>query len=318
MFLLDKIKRYTALAIIGNGFDMAHGYNTDYKSFVEKTSDPNLDLFRSYCENEDSITTWYLFEENIKILTEKMFSRAICYDGCNFSGKDKLRTIFKEIHNLLIQHLKNELLSKPIIKMPNIEKYLNSKTKVINFNYTKIAEEYTKNIFYVHGSLEENDIILGYDYRSEPCLFQYEDMCWSKTLCRKSLAFRRFLRRKGDLNSEKNKRLISSFESYQISENSSKGFDEKSIPEYKSLGKIMKKHRRQYDIPNINYKRISTIIVMGHGIEADQVFLKNIISKCTNLTEVIIFRYIGEDDISIKKKMYFFESYCKNIHFEYY
>ena len=29
--------RYTSLVIIGNGFDLAHGYKTTYKDYVNKT-----------------------------------------------------------------------------------------------------------------------------------------------------------------------------------------------------------------------------------------------------------------------------------------
>ena len=59
MLRFGSKKNYKTLAIIGNGFDIAHGYKTDYRSFVEKTSNQSLDAFRSYCEDEDSITTWY-------------------------------------------------------------------------------------------------------------------------------------------------------------------------------------------------------------------------------------------------------------------
>ena len=34
------------LAIIGNGFDIAHGYKTDYRSFVDNTKDEALDTFK--------------------------------------------------------------------------------------------------------------------------------------------------------------------------------------------------------------------------------------------------------------------------------
>ena len=70
MRLINRNK-YT-LALIGNGFDKAHGYKTDYEDFVNEINDPNLDYFRSCCENEHSITTWYCLEESIRILTEKL------------------------------------------------------------------------------------------------------------------------------------------------------------------------------------------------------------------------------------------------------
>lgn len=324
--MVSSAKTFQTLVIIGNGFDMAHGYHTDYQSFVEKNPDSNLNWFRSYCENDASITTWYFFEENIKILTNKLFFKRVTEDyGCNdiLNEGTQLKHVYQEIQRLLIQYLKSESLRKPIVKLSSVEKYLNEKAKAINFNYTRIAEAYTSDVFYIHGSLNENDIVLGYDYRDEACLMEYEDMRFSKILCRQGLSFRRFLRQECGLNSESEeyRRLISGFESYQRGENSGRGIDEelkKSIPNYRFIEQFMKNYRVRNDIPDMDYKRISMLVVMGHGIEADQVFLKEIVSKCVNLQEVIVFRYRGEDEDSIKKKMQFFEPFCSNVGFEYY
>lgn len=309
------------LAIIGNGFDIAHGYHTQYKSFVENTSHPSLDTFRSYCENESSITTWYSFEENIRILTEKLFLQSHTEDcdyDANRSEVSHLRDIFNEIHNLLIRYLEHETNSKPVTTLPSVAKHLNPQTNAINFNYTKTAEAYTKNIFYVHGSLHENDILLGYDYRDEPCLAQYEDMCWSKRICREALSFRRFLKERKSLSPDcsEYKRLLSSLEVYQHCENSSRGIDtdpESYIPDFKFVDNFMTEYKKGLDIPDINYKKISKIVVIGHGIEADQVFLNKIVSKCTNLKQVIIYRYHGEKNSSFEKKADFFRPFCKEI-----
>ena len=58
-------KQYGTLAIIGNGFDLAHGYKTSYEAFSENTNAESLKKFKSYCDNESEIETWYNFEENI-------------------------------------------------------------------------------------------------------------------------------------------------------------------------------------------------------------------------------------------------------------
>lgn len=312
-------EKCNTLAIIGNGFDMSHGYNTDYRTFTEKTNNLYLDIFRSYCEKENEITTWHLFEENIRILTEKMFLQSMteeCDYDSNRKEVEELKTSFQEIHRLLIEYLKSET-SKKMTKNPNIEQYLNSQTIAINFNYTKTAEVYTKHIIYVHGSLEEQDILLGYDYRDEPCLAQYEDMRWSKTICRESLAFRRFINKKLKIakNHKKYKTLTSSLQTYQHWENSGRGLEEeikKTIPSYKLIDKFIKVYRKQV-IPNIDYGNIQTFVVLGHGIEADKEFLKEIISSCDNLKKVIIYRYNRESDDEFVKKEVFFRPYCDNI-----
>jgi len=187
----------------------------------------------------------------------------------------------------------------------------------IDFNYTDTANKCIENVISIHGSLEENDIILGYDYRNEPCLAQYEDMRWSKTFCRENLALRRFLRKWNRLiNSKKQKSLISSLESYLHWENSARGIDEeiiKGIPSYRFIDRFISKQRSKSKIDRINYSKIDTIIILGHGIEADRALLVKILSRCTAVNEVIIYRYEGERDEEFERKKVFFKPYCKSV-----
>ncbi len=320
-----KRKKFHTLAIIGNGFDLAHGYNTDYNSFSKNVNAPCLDEFKSFCDDVDAICTWFLFEENINILSEKMFHQSMT-EECDYESNRKkvktLETTFKEIHTLLIEYLESETSKKPIIKKYAIEQYLNINSFAINFNYTQTAESYTPHIFYVHGSLKERDILLGYDYRDEACLAQYEDMRWSKTICREALEFRRFLSKKFKLtpDSDKYKTLVSSLENYQHWENSGRGLEnemKKIIPFYKLIDKFVKQYR-VHPIPDIDYSQIQTIVVLGHGIEADKKFLADILSCCRHLKEVVIFRYRGEQEDEFQKKENFFIPYCQNIKTVYY
>lgn len=142
-------KKPNTLAIIGNGFDMAHGYKTDYRSFVKNTRSVYLEKFKSYCEAEN-ISTWYLFEDNIRIITEKFLLAAII-GNCNFDENRKeinnLAAVFTEIQHLLLNYLSNEITSKPFIKKRSIEKYIGTNTVAINFNYTQTAEKYLKGYF---------------------------------------------------------------------------------------------------------------------------------------------------------------------------
>lgn len=219
---------------------------------------------------------------------------------------------------MLIDYLRFETNRKPILKLANVEKYLDKKAKVINFNYTKTAEAYNKEVFYVHGSLDENYIILGYDYRDELCLFQYDDVFWSKINCRMALAFRRFLKNKLNLtpSSSVYQQFISSFEKYQYYANSGRGIDEEvetEILNFDVIDRFIKEYKNMDEIPKFDYQNITTIAVMGHGIEADKVYLDKIISKCINLEKVVIYRYEGESEDSYKIKEAFLDKYCKNI-----
>ena len=223
-------KKYKSLAIIGNGFDLAHGYRTTFFDFVEKTTDTDLDLFREFCTN-NNIITWHNFEENIKLITINFWHDNFA-NGCDcdeISGKiEKLNHVFTNIHNLLLNYLKIELSRFESQKKRKVAKYLNLKTKVVTFNYTNLAEIYTKDIFHVHGSVDEGKMILGYDYRAEPCLISMEYMYWYKNFRRELLAFQRYLEHEQGLkDSEPNyKILVENFEKYQICANSGRGIDE--------------------------------------------------------------------------------------------
>lgn len=308
------------LALIGNGFDMAHGYKTDYYSFVDQTNDPNLDYFRSLCEKEHSITTWYSLEDSIRILTEKLFLQSYteeCDYESNRKEAERLRTAFQNIHVLLLQYLEKETSRKPVEKLASVERYLTG-SNAINFNYTKVAQAYTKKVIYVHGSLEERDILLGYDFRPETCLAEYVDLCWSKKICREQLAFRRFLRENRRHNDQI---LYSGLEAYQQWENSGRGIEEEVmsfIPEYHRVDRILRRIRKHGEIPSFNYRRVKTIVVMGHGIKSDQVFLQKIVSACTRLERIVLFRYNGETDESFNAKVDFFRPYCDEIQTVYY
>ncbi len=313
-------KQYRTLAIIGNGFDLAHGYKTSYKSFSESTNAESLKKFKSYCDDESKIETWYNFEENINHLSRALFEKSITAgaDKNKFQYIYELKEIFTNIHDLLITYLKSEIQNNHSSKFPTVQKYLNSNTQIINFNYTNIAEKYSNNIFYVHGSIEENDILLGYDYREEACLAQFDDMRWAKDFCREGLAYRRYLKNelKISLKSPEFKRLIESFEFYQQCANSSRGIDENPasyIPDYLFIKEFMNCQKQRTEIPNINYDEIQTIVVLGHGIEADKVFLDTVLKKCSNIKKVVIFRYNGEEDESFNKKVAFFKKYTRNI-----
>lgn len=311
-------KRYKTLAIIGNGFDLNHGYRTDYKTFAANTQHPSLTRFKDYCDTE-RIETWYSFEENIRILSERFFLRSMS-EYCDFDDNRQevreLTEVFRDIHDLLSRYLASEIATKPLEKKPCIEKYLDENTVAINFNYTDTAEVYTPHVWYVHGSLKENDILLGYDFREEPCLAQYEDMCWSKALCRESLAFRRHALKWLKPESKRYQKLLSGLNDYHHWENTGRGLDEevrRVIPYCNIIERFLKKYRKRLELPNVRFSEIETLVVLGHGIEADKVFLKSLVEKCNNLKKVILYRYNGESDDSIYTKTEFFRPHCEDI-----
>lgn len=310
------------LAVIGNGFDLAHGYQTDYHSFIQKVSDKNLDRFKAYCQKEQEIKTWYDFETNIRILSETLFQQSLALPDNKKWKKNRkqvqeLKTIFQAIHQRLIQYLKEET-NKPAKKLTSVQPYLNENTAIINFNYTETETIYNENsfqgkTFHVHGSLKENDIILGYDGLNAACFSQYEDIQWSKDLCREDLAFRRALQKKDD---ETYRCLLSGLKEYRRQENTGKGIDDETeylIPNFSEIKNLLQNIRNKPSIPELRYQQIKTVVVLGHGIEADQNFLKRILSACTNLQKIVLFRYEKEPEASIQRKRDFLLPYSQNI-----
>lgn len=321
MAALTGKKKDKTLAIVGNGFDLAHGFDTDYQSFVAHTTDPNLDRFRKLCENEGGITTWYLFEQNIGSLSSQFFMDSMAETADYDAARRKiteLKDTFQQIHPLLTQYLRQETAKKPVKKLTSVKKYLKRKTKVVTFNYTDVVQAYTDNIYYVHGSLKEENILLGYDARMEPCLAQYEDIFWSKNIRREALDFRRYLKEERGLeeSSPEYSSLMSSMESYQHWENSGRGIDdgvEATLPHFSQVDGFFKRRTKRGEIPGVDFGKIRTIVVLGHGIEADRAFLTQMLRKCRCLKKVVIFRYNGESDSSFEGKAAFFRPYCKRI-----
>lgn len=324
---LQPEETYQTLAVIGNGFDLAHGYQTDYHSFIQKMSDKNLDRFKAYCQKEQEIKTWYDFETNIRILSETLFQQSLALPDDKKWKKNRkqvqeLKTIFQAIHQRLIQYLKKET-NKPAEKLKSVQPYLNGNTAIINFNYTETETIYLekyfrenssqRKTFHVHGLLKENDIILGYDGLNAACFSQYEDIQWSKDLCREDLAFRRALQKK---DGETYRRLLSGLQEYRRQENTGKGIDDETeylIPNFSEIKNLLQDIRNKPAIPKLHYQQIKTVVVLGHGIEADLHFLKRILSACTNLQKIVLFRYKKEPEASIQRKRDFLLPYSQNI-----
>lgn len=317
----SSIRKYRTLAIIGNGFDLAHGYNTRYDQFVNATDSPTLDAFKAECDADENAATWYHFEENINRLTSSYFQKSMSGDyeyEDVLRHRDQLHSIFRDIHELLIKYLQNEVSKHPVRKRSSVKKFLKRKTYALSFNYTDVADHYSCTVYHVHGTLAEHDILLGYDYRDEPCLEEYDDMRWSKRLCRESLMFRRHLKNSLHLHPDDEifQELMRSLEAYQHSENAGRGIDdeiESLIPYFHQIDSFLRGVRNGKPIPDVLLSRITTLVVMGHGIEADQVYLKDILRRCHHLKKVVIFRYAGESNVSFDAKAAFFRPYCKRI-----
>ncbi len=312
MIFSDRDRSRT-LAIIGNGFDLVHGYKTLYGDFADAVSDSALDRFKELCLGEPSIKTWWDFENNIRILTERFqreaFSETIPYEE-NRALVEEVRRVIDRIRVLLAEYLARAT-ETPAAKLDSIAGVVGSETTAINFNYTATAEAYTKKIIYIHGSLLEGDIILGYDFREEPCLAEYNDMRWSKEFERTRLELERRLGKRGA--GRRGEEFAASLEEYQAAKNSGSGLEMDAargvIKHFRRIDSFVRSRERKGSIPRLRYRKFQRLAVIGHGIEADRVLLEKIVAACVNVREVVIFRYDGEGDDEFFRKAEFFRAH---------
>lgn len=189
------------IAIVGNGFDISHGLKTGYSDFAD-TLDKKIkeDWERVLIENDVHPSTWYSFEEAIDKITAnwqgEYFNTVVKMDERTekilLNKINEINQIFSEMNGLLVEYLLEED-SKKIVLKETIKEVIDHNTKVINFNYTSTVEKYTKNIYYIHGSLAENEIVLGYKQRAEATGIMAEATEFDKNKLRESLNFRRYL-----------------------------------------------------------------------------------------------------------------------------
>lgn len=69
-------KHYSRLAIVGNGFDLAHGFETKYEDFVKHYGEKRFGrfkaLFEQYRPSTDEEIQWNEFERSIFSATNEM------------------------------------------------------------------------------------------------------------------------------------------------------------------------------------------------------------------------------------------------------
>lgn len=322
------MKENKQLVILGNGFDIAHGLKTSFTDF-SKSLPVSLKTRWRYLLEQENINhdTWYDFENNINEITmawfHLYFNEVISNNPSEKYLLDKINNInivFEEICHHLFEYIKNEN-SRKIRTIPNIEKILNSDNslEVINFNYTNTFMKYSNNkIYYIHGSINENFIVLGYPLRPEHHGIPNEATQYKKEKLREKLDFHRFLVHKkipikqikfylrhfdqqvnrmysliGNYNYKSQQKIIS--HAIKKTDNSiHKRWLKQMLPllqEYSESNRFL-----PHNIwININLKSIKTIIILGHSLSSDIEIFEHIFEHASNLEKIILFVYNGED-----------------------
>lgn len=204
------------LAIIGNGFDLAHGLNTLYSDFYKKMpSTLKVKWERLLGEYTIDKNYWSNFEDVISCVTNSWYGDS---NGYFFSVVEDKKTTelefkIKEI-NIVFEEMTLELFNyileedkKETTKLNSIEKFLDEDTLAISFNYTRTPLKYIDDVYYIHGSIKEEHIILGYKLRTEHSGIVNGATVYSKYKLRELLNFRRYLSRLNLTKSEISKSI---------------------------------------------------------------------------------------------------------------
>lgn len=182
------------IILLGNGFDLAHGIKTDYKSFITHVIESHIENKENYSELLKFVLSVSSMNEliqqkfagigNKNIIFSKMARSLFKQNWCDIeklyfsqliSDKANPRNInddFSHVKNALSLYLtKEEKKAKPLEQYKFFFDNLKGQTIVINFNYTNLYEFYFKDtpIYNIHGQLnsKENEIIFGYAAEDE-------------------------------------------------------------------------------------------------------------------------------------------------------
>ena len=172
-----------SLLILGNGFDKDLGMKTAYRDFAESTFWPftnlsNKDQGSLACflnERKEDVNTWFDLEELLAEFAQNI-NKTIEQAEKDFQDLDKVIKSLKEY----LQAQEDEFCKKMDTTMHAkrdtparnvLQKIIRNKKeyKIYTFNYTNvyriarkiILEAEGKMFFHIHGSIRDNNIILG-------------------------------------------------------------------------------------------------------------------------------------------------------------
>lgn len=317
------------LAILGNGFDIAHGYLTSYQNFYETVGPEYFESFRKLCEDMLQTTyeegsNWYQFEDLMDQVAFVSRQRAMEDSSISDEIMERMHLIneeFEKIQCLLKEYLINAQCGNDQFKLSSIARMITDDTAVINFNYTNTAKRYSDNINYVHGTLSEDYIIFGYPLRMEFDFMPSESVRYSKERHYEMLEFHRWLAKEIKPTKAEYKTLMkqmwecvcnlySEYGEYTILTDMGE-LSKEELPEPIRLYGEMKGFLPTQMTWQFEFKDIESILIIGHSLKADEYLIgEQILKKCTNTKTIYLFRYGGESEISVEGKRNFITKYC--------
>lgn len=314
------------LIIVGNGFDLAHNFPTSYEQFRKAYSENEymqkfekfiIGMQSEFCDN----TKWYEFESSIENAAGAIFSKQ--FDNSSNSEKyimlekemEACNALFKEIKELLKIYLRDVTKNRKVRKKESLMKEFKSEqTYVVSFNYTDIIKYYSNQVDYIHGSLSDDlDIILGFSNDIPPMdLASGSYIRYMKEVQKFNLKYLRFL--KANRDTEKLKERLKEFKPHLDCLFSGKGgwaFPIRNIEgklEYdvsKASPSLLQFYKDNKEL-NFNsfskYKNVQELVILGHGLESDEIYFRELAENINHLNKIILYTYSGEKETELARK----------------
>lgn len=170
------------LYVIGNGFDIHHGINSSYKSYMTWLKGNHKDVYDDiikYYPNAEDDEWWGDFENNLGSPDiQQYLSDTAYFNHPSEEDIEKMRAIDdtggeSDVHNELggaIEALKNTfhewILSLNHARKGAMLKLDTNNSLFLNFNNTKTLEDVygisKDKILHIHGSIDDDEFILGH------------------------------------------------------------------------------------------------------------------------------------------------------------
>lgn len=320
-FMIEK------LVIVGNGFDLAHGLKTSYDDFRKAYTDNEYmkkfkQLSSIVLTTNNNSQKWYDFESNIEAISRTVFQKTFKdLENDEFiKSIDKemeiCNSLFEEIKNLLKSYLMNVAEGKKVLKKEVLkEEFKSENTFVISFNYTDIVKQYSDKVDFIHGSLSDDpDIILGFANDVPPMdLVSGVYTKYMKEVQKFELKYLRYL---AEIKDTVNiKKRLKEFQPHLWQLFSGKGGwafplakNSEGVLEYdlSSASRSLQQFYQNNKILSLNsfekYKNVKELVIMGHGLESDELFFSRLRDSIDSLSKIILYTYEGESEKEVNRK----------------
>lgn len=325
------------LVIIGNGFDINHGYKTSAKHFQSNLDASEYRIFEEKHLSMDwsakgTPEWWSQYEQRVgeAFVTIRIADDRLDIDSSTYtwgSFLDYANETYDHLASQITEYLRQEYANNSIASTTinsNLLQLLCHPNKIvaISFNHTETAKRYGIEVYHIHGSLLEDNIVMGFDHVGDMRDYRQGDISdvdeWplirrNKRYQRILMEFKRYCKRK-DYDSKEITDGLEMLERYLDNRDVSLSGEPLSVvPNDFSLKLVLsflKETKIDLDnglIPFIPYLDIKRIVILGHSLDADQRLLDEILSKCRYVRKVTIFRHEKETDDEWNKKVAYFK-----------